>query len=124
MASSSLSNFWQEIDKCKSLFESENLSFGIFAIDEENNVIEIDGSTQLKKILFDVSPSIISKWKSANPTRSASSTQPPNTKCFLPFLPPGGISKMNDKQIRRYWKVVMRALLPDRRRDLGYETLK
>ena len=119
-----LVRFWIEIDKLRKSFENDGFVLGFYVIDPENGVAEIDGDKNLKKLLFDVSPHINAKWsrESERSSLTPQHVRPENTSCWLPFLPPGGISAMTEKTLKLYWSPVMRAVLPERKSNMGYDT--
>ena len=51
-----------------------------------------------------------------------SEPKPEGTKCWLPYLPLCGINSMSYSQVFEYWKPVMHAVLPERKRFMGYES--
>ena len=124
MVNPRLVRFWVEVDKLRKNFVNDGFAIGMFVIDPENSIVEIDGEKTLKQLLFEVSPHISSKWRHerekalVQPQR----VQPEGTTCFLPHLPPGGISAMTEKIVKTYWTVVMRAVLPDRKNNMQYDT--
>ena len=50
--------------------------------------------------------------------------KPEDAGWWLPYLPPCGIDKMSITTIILYWSKVMRTVLEDRGKNLGYETAK
>ena len=126
MVNTSLARFWVSIEKLKRQFDGEPMSFGVYVIDEENKVAEIDGDQSLRQVLFEVSSAINNKWNATKRKEGLSSTTTatPDSERRLPPLPPGGISSLTDKEIRLYWGAVMPVLLPERKNDMGYETMK
>ena len=50
--------------------------------------------------------------------------KPAGATVWLPYLPEKGIEGMTERQLKTYWSIVMRTVLPKRRRNLGYDTLK
>ena len=126
MENQRISRFWTEQKKLEKMFEDDGLVIGIYVIDTNNQTCEINGNHALKKALYDASSQINSNWKSeskAAPTAppSKEGMKPPGAKCWLPFLPPGGIANMSDKTLRMYWTQVMNAVLDDRK-NLGYDS--
>ena len=126
MSNPRLVKFWVEMDRVKKNFHADGFVFGFYVIDPQNNVAEIDGDTNLKRLLFEASPLINAKWKNEKEkTRVASyENRPEGTTCWLPHLPPGGINAMTDRVLKSYWSLVMRAVLPDRRSNLGYDNTR
>ena len=57
-------------------------------------------------------------------TESKNPEKPEGTECWLPYLPTCGINKMSYGQLSLYWNLVMRAVLPERKRYLGFESSK
>ena len=129
MENQRISRFWAEQKKVEKMFEDDGLVIGIYVIDTNNQTCEINGDHALKKALYDASSQINFNWKSeskAAPTAptalpSKEGSKPPGAKCWLPYLPPGGIANMSDKTLRMYWTQVMNAVLDDRK-NLGYDS--
>ncbi len=55
MANPRLTKFWTEIKKVLHNFSNNDLFFGFYIIDKEHKVVEIDGDSCLKKLLFEAS---------------------------------------------------------------------
>ena len=106
-------------------FENDGLVIGIYVIDTSNQNCEINGDRALKKVLYDASSQINRSWNAESSAALTSQSskegpKPEGAKCWLPYLPPGGIEKMSDKILRLYWSQVMRSVNEDRKRDMGY----
>ena len=86
------------------MFEKDPFIFGFYVIDKEKMFAEIDGNKYLKQQLFEASSLINAKWKreTEKPSDDSSSAtrRPEGTSCWLPHLPPGGISSMTDKKLK------------------------
>ena len=128
MVNQRLTKFWTDIEKLRKFYENGGFHLGIYVIDTKNHAVEINGNSFLKQLLYETSSYINAKWISDSHTPSPATENNeekerlPETTCWLPYLPPGGIQKMTDKVLKLYWPVVMRAVCPDRKNDLGYET--
>ena len=101
----------------------EGTSVAVLYIDEENNVLRIDGSEDMRTACYEVSRYIIDRTKEIKKPTGVRQ-KPPNTKVYLPPLPPSGIDGLTFSSLETYWNVVVRSLLPEKGRHLGYETLK
>ena len=93
-------------------------------IDEINGYMEIDGAKVLKTACFEVYSYIVDRVKEQKKPATHGQDKPAGAKCWLPFLPPCGIDGMTSSAIELYWNQVMRAVLPNRGRYLGYVTPK
>ena len=78
-----------KFEKALSTLE-EGMSVAVLYIDEENNVLRIDGFEDMRTACFEVSRYIIDRTKGIKKP-SIERQKPPNTKVYLPPLPPSGI---------------------------------
>ena len=119
-----LVRFWVEVDKLRKNFVNDGFAIGIFVVDPENSVVEIDGEKILKQLLCEVSPQISAKWRREREKARVQPQriQPVGTTCLLPHLPPGGTSAMTEKMVKTYWRTVMNALMPERKNNMQYDT--
>ena len=62
MANPRLLKFWAEIKKVSNSFKNDQLYFGFYVIDKEQQTAEIEGDPCLKKLLFEASTLINAKW--------------------------------------------------------------
>ena len=72
----------------------DGISAAIIYIDESSGVMKIDGSDDLRTAVYEVSRYVISRSNELKKS-PAEKPKPPNTTCFLPKLPPGGIDKLS-----------------------------
>ena len=120
---STVSRFWSEIEKIKIAFDG--ISFACYMIDKESRIAEIDGDFSLKQALFEVSGDINAKWMANTDAEEGKveveeGPMPPGVTCRLPYITPGGISTMSDKQIKMYWSQVMQTVVG--KYQLGYDS--
>ena len=99
----------------------KGLSGAVFLIDENTGFVEIDGDKDLKTFLYEVTPYLLSRWKERE-KKCIPEKIPEGAKCWLPYLPPCGVDNLTATMVEVYWKGVMRLVLTDKGRDLGYET--
>ena len=72
----------------------EGISAAVIYIDESSGLMKIDGSDDLRTAVFEVSHYLISRVNESkkNPVEKP---KPPNTTCFLPKLPAGGVNGLS-----------------------------
>ena len=125
--------YWMDVEKLCKAHEKDGLVLGFYVIDKKRNVAEIQGDPLLKQLLHDAGSKINKKWKlnEGNPPTTATDDpsekegiKPAGATVWLPYLPEKGIEGMTDRQLKMYWSVVMRTVLPKRQRNLGYDTTK
>ena len=121
-----------DVEKLCKAHEKEGLVLGFYVINKTKNVAEIQGDPFLKQLLHDAASKINKKWKinEGKPTTvtddpiEKEGIKPAGATVWLPHLPEKGIEGMTERQLKTYWSIVMRTVLPKRRRNLGYDTLK
>ena len=94
------------------------ISGAIFLIDENSGFVEIDGDLNLKTFLYEVTPYLFRRWKEQKNVPG----KKPGATCWLPYLPPNGVDNLMATMVELYWSRVMRVVLAEKGRDLGYET--
>ena len=99
-------------------------SGAVILIDEADGVMEIAGEEALKTACFEVSSFVLQRYHQQKKDTIIENEKPEGTKCWLPYLPPCGVLQMSFSQVDLYWNQVMRAVLPERGRFLGYERFK
>ena len=93
----------------------------VLLIDEINGCVEIDGDSDLKTFLYEVTPYVLSRWKSRG-KKTVPEKIPEGGKFWLPHLPPCGVDNLTATMVELYWSRTMRSVLAEKGRDLGYET--
>ena len=110
-------------DAVKSLKKLDATTYGaVVTIDVRNGIMEIDGHGKLKKILFEISPYIIMRWRETDPGPNIVELKPEGAKFFLPFLPLGGINAMTLATLLIYWSPIMQVVVGHR--ALGYQSIR
>ena len=99
-------------------------SGAVILVDEAEGVMEIAGAEGLKTACYEVSSFVLQRYHQLKKSMIVETEKPHGTKCWLPYLPPCGVLQMSSSQIDLYWNQVMRAVLSERGRHLGYETPK
>ena len=97
------------------------ISGAIFLIDDNSGYVEIDGDLNLKRFLYEVTPYLLSRWKGRE-QKNVPGKKPEGATCWLPYLPPNGVDSLTATMVELYWSRVMRVVLAEKGRDLGYET--
>ena len=123
MSTPRLLQLWMSFNCLRKEFDKDDYELGFYVIDAENSMVEIDGPC-LRQLLYEASPEINAIWKNRYKSQPISVTeeiQPPDTTCFLHYLPPGSIGAMTERVLRQYWTDVMHRVLPERKRGMGYD---